>query len=132
MKDFNDCIQTLCRGMIKYCETNIRSINETFLLKTQHLQHLVYVNERQMQYYKRKCESFVNEIDKIINAKMTEKGKKIIYELDVTHRELRMLKDNYYLMEKMLREEIRKQFVDEIAEKDFLITKYRQEFAEYK
>jgi hypothetical protein len=77
MKDFNDCIQTLCRGMIKYAETSLRSINETAHIKSQHLQHLVYVKERQMDYYKNKCQNFVNEIDKIINAKMTEKGKPI-------------------------------------------------------
>ena len=73
VKDFNDCIQTLWRGMIKYCETSIRSINETSSLKTQQLQHLAYINERKMQYYN-KWETFLNEIDKIINAKMTEKG----------------------------------------------------------
>ena len=102
------------------------------MLKTQQLEHLVYVNERQMEYYKRKCETFVNEIDKIINAKMTEKGASIIYELDITHRELRMLKDNYYLMERMMREEIQRQFIDEITEKDYLIKKYREGFDEYK
>lgn len=75
MKDFNDCVQTLCRGMIKYCETTVRSMSETNSLKTQQLHHLVYVNERQKEYYKRKCKNFVEEIDKIINAKMTEKGK---------------------------------------------------------
>ena len=75
MKDFNDCVQTLCRGMIKYCETTVRSMSETHSLKTQQLNHLVYVNERQKEYYKRKCKNFVEEIDKIINAKMTEKGK---------------------------------------------------------
>lgn len=100
--------------MIKYCETSIRSINETSLLKTQQLQHLVYINERNMQYYKDKC---IKKSAEDTNAKMTEKGSAIIYELDVTHRELRMLKDNYYLMEKMMREEIRKEFIDEILEK---------------
>lgn len=74
----------------------------------------------------------MNEIDKIINAKMTEKGASIIYELDITHRELRMLKDNYYLMERMMREEIQRQFIDEITEKDYLIKKYREGFKEYK
>jgi hypothetical protein len=75
MKDFNDCIQTMCRGMVKYCETTVRSMNETSSLRIQQLQHHAYTNERQKEYYKRKCETFVNEIDKIINAKMTEKGK---------------------------------------------------------
>lgn len=59
-------------------------------------------------------------------------GAAIIYELDITHRELRMLKDNYYLMERMMREEIQKQFVDEITEKDHLIRKYKEGFDEYK
>ena len=59
-------------------------------------------------------------------------GAAIIYELDITHRELRMLKDNYYLMERMMREEIQKQFIDEITEKDHLIRKYKEGFDEYK
>ena len=73
MKDFNDCIQTLCRGMIKYCETNIRSLTETNVLRTEQLHHLAYINERKMLFYKNKCENFVNEIDNLINAKMAEK-----------------------------------------------------------
>jgi len=43
-----------------------------------------------------------------------------------------MLKDNYYLMERMMREEIQKQFIDEITEKDHLIRKYKEGFDEYK
>lgn len=43
-----------------------------------------------------------------------------------------MLKDNYYLMEKMMREEINNQFIDEITEKDYLLKKYREGFDEYK
>ena len=43
-----------------------------------------------------------------------------------------MLKDNYFLMEKMMREEIRKEFIDEILENNYLICKFRQGFIEYK
>ena len=35
-------------------------------------------------------------------------------------------------MEKMMREEIRKEFIDEILENNYLISKYIQGFAEYK
>jgi len=41
---------------------------------------------------------------------MSHKGNQIIYELDVTSRELRSLKDHYYLMEKYMREEVRSEF----------------------
>lgn len=96
------------------------------------LQHLVYVNERKMKYYQIKCENFVNEIDKLINAKMAEKNSALIYELDITHRELRMLKDNYFLMEGMMRDEIRKEFIDEITNKNYIIQKLKQGFDEFR
>jgi len=54
----------------------------------------------------------VNDIDTIINSKMTEKGNQMIYELDTANRQLRMLKDNFYLMEKMMREEIHIDYSD--------------------
>lgn len=51
-------------------------------MKESRLMNLIYIRERQSQYYKRKCEQFVEDIDKMINAKMTEKGNQLIYELD--------------------------------------------------
>ena len=82
MRDFNDCLQTLCRALIKYSETSIRAVCETASMKESRLMNLIYIRERQSQYYKWKCEQFVEDIDKMINAKMTEKGNQLIYELD--------------------------------------------------
>ena len=42
----------------------------------------------------------------------------MIYELDVTSRELSTLKDHYYLMERNIREEIRSEFNKAILDKD--------------
>lgn len=67
-------------------------------------------------------------MDKLINAKLTQKGNQIIYELDISNRELRMLKDNFYLMEKMMRQEIRHEYEKTIQEKDNLIHKFRESF----
>jgi len=61
-------------------------------------------------YYRSKCEQFLRNIDLIVNAKMSAKGNQMIYELDVTNRELRTLKDHYHQMESFMREEIRKEF----------------------
>lgn len=56
----------------------------------------------------------------------------MIYELDIANRELRMLKDNYYLMEKLMWEEIHKDYHDQLVEKDTLIKKYRESFQQYR
>lgn len=68
-------------------------------------------------YYRSKCEQFLRNIDVIVNAKMSAKGNSMIYELDVTNRELRTLKDHYYLMERFMRDEIDKEYMKEMEEK---------------
>ena len=44
------------------------------------------------------------------SSSASEKGNQMIYELDVTNRELRSLKDHYYQMGDFLREEIKQEF----------------------
>jgi len=47
----------------------------------------------------------------------------MIYELDLTARELQTLKDHYYIMERNLREEIRLDFLSDLNSKGTLIRK---------
>ena len=69
-------------------------------------------------YFRSKCEQFLRNIDMIVNTKMSAKGNQMIYELDVTNRELRSLKDHYYQMGDFLREEIKQEFAQDLQEKD--------------
>jgi len=72
--------------------------------------HIIYLKDMEIIYYRSKCEQFLRNIDVIVNTKMSAKGNQMIYELDVTNRELRTLKDHYYLMERFMKEEVRKEF----------------------
>ena len=47
------------------------------------------------------------EMNKIVNARVFSRGNNLIYELDVTARQLRMLKDHIFLMEKNLTDKIK-------------------------
>ena len=85
--------------------------------------HLIYLKEMEVIYYRSKCEQFLRNIDVIVNTKMSAKGNQMIYELDVNNRELRSLKDHYYLMERYMREEIQKEFQKKIHTKDNNIVK---------
>ena len=71
---------------------------------------MIYLKDMEIVYYRSKCEQFLRNIDVIVNTKMSAKGNAMIYELDVTSRELRSLKDHYYLMERFMQEEIKKEF----------------------
>ncbi len=56
----------------------------------------------------------------------------MIYELDLTARELQTLKDHYFVMEKCLREEIRLDFVNDLNNKGILINKYKEDFSAFR
>lgn len=116
MKDFNECLQIFCKQALKYSEESLRGRVETSAIQANQYRHLIYLKEMEAVYYRTKCEQFLANVDLIVNAKMSHKGNHIIYELDVTNRELRTLKDHYYQMEGYMREEIRREFEKTLEE----------------
>jgi hypothetical protein len=71
-------------------------------------------------------------VDAIINAKLSAKGNKMIYEHDMTSRELRVLKDNYYLMESNMRSEIKLEFSRTISLGAKTLKRTKDRFEEHK
>lgn len=49
IKDFNECVQILCRGLIKYSEREMRARSEQFAKKEQHYIDMLYVKDRQIE-----------------------------------------------------------------------------------
>lgn len=94
--------------------------------------HIIYLKDMEIIYYRSKCEQFLRNIDVIVNTKMSAKGNQMIYELDVTNRELRTLKDHYYLMERFMKEEVRKEFQKELSVKNNKISGLQEDFGVYK
>jgi len=67
----------------------------------------LYIKDRQLLNLETKLRTAKVELNKIVNTKVFSRGNNLIYELDMTNRQLRLMKDNVFLMEKDLTEEIR-------------------------
>ena len=132
MKDFNECLSIFCKSMLKYSEENLRQRAETAAIQQNQYRHLIYLKDMEVVYYRAKCEQFLKNIDVIVDSKMSAKGNAMIYELDVTNRELRTLKDHYYLMERFMRDEIQKQFMKELSVQGNQINQLEEKFKTYK
>lgn len=132
MKDFNECISIFCKQALKYSEEGLRQRSETSAIMGNQYRHLIYLKEMEVVYFRSKCEQFLRNIDVIVNTKMGAKGSQMIYELDVTNRELRSLKDNYYLMERYMREEIRQEFQKKLHLQDNDIEKLQDDFGNFR
>lgn len=82
-------------------------------------------------YFRTKCEQFLMNIDTIISTKLSHKGNQMIHEMDVTSRELRNLKDHYYLMEKFTKQEVHSLFKREISAYQNQIKELKENFMHY-
>ncbi len=49
IKDFNECIQILCRGLIKYSEREMRARSENFAKKEAHYIQMLYMKDRKIE-----------------------------------------------------------------------------------
>ena len=72
-----------------------------------------------------------DELSKIVNTKVFAKGNQIIYELDHTMRQLRLVKDNVYTMEDQLKEKIRLAFDKDLERARLDLKESKKKFAEY-
>lgn len=63
---------------------------------------------------------------------MSKQGNSLVAELDATQRELRTLKEHYYVMERYLRDEIRQEYIDDLNKKNSMLKKHKTDFKEFK
>jgi hypothetical protein len=122
----------MCRSLLKYGEEELFTRVETAAIKENQYKHMLYLKEQQAMYFKHKCEHLLREMDKLISAKLSQRGSHIIYELDLSNRELRIMKDSIFTMEKMMRQELRHEYERTIKEREDEKNKYKESFITYK
>lgn len=73
-------------------------------------ENLLYTKDMQLLNLEHKLKHAKEELNKIINTKVFSRGNNLIYELDMSTRQLRLMKDNVFSVEKNLKEKIRLYF----------------------
>ena len=69
-------------------------------------------------------------MNKIVNTKVFSRGNNLIYELDMSTRQLRMLKDNIFLMERNLTEKIKLCYDTDLDRSRMLLADYKKQLLE--
>jgi hypothetical protein len=106
-KDLNECLEECCRSLIKYGEIEMRTRCESLSTNLIQYENLIYIKDRQLLNLENKLRTAKVELNKIINTKVFSRGNNLIYELDMTNRQLRLMKDNVFLLETSLTEKIK-------------------------
>jgi hypothetical protein len=130
-KDLNECLEECCRSLIKFGEIEMRTRCEYLSMNLIQYENLIYVKDRQLLNLEGKLTSAKEEMNKIVNTKVFSRGNNLIYELDMTNRQLRMVKDNVFLLEKNLTEKIKLCYDRELDQTRMQLADIRHQFKEY-
>lgn len=85
----------------------------------------------QLLNLERKLQQAKTELNKIVNTKVFSRGNNLIYELDMTNRQMRLLKDNIFLLENRLTEKIKLCYDRELDQTRMQLVDIRQQFREF-
>jgi len=94
-------------------------------------ENMIYIKDRQLLNLENKLRTAKQEMNKIINTKVFSRGNNLVYELDTVNRQLRLMKDNIFLLEKNLTEKIKLCYDRELEETRMHLADYRKKYNEY-
>ena len=130
-KDLNECLNELCRAHVKACEIEMRTRCEQLSMLILQYENLLYTKDMQLLNLENKLKHAKEELNKIINTKVFSRGNNLIYELDMATRQLRLMKDNVFSVEKGLKEKIRLYFDKDLEQTRILLAEQKRKFKEY-
>lgn len=109
----------------------MRTRCEYLSLQIIHYENMVYNKDQQLLNLENKLKQAKDELNRIVNTRVFARGNQLIYELDHTNRQLRLVKDNVYLLEKNLKEQIRLEFEKDLEQARRELAESRKKFSEY-
>jgi len=71
---------------------------------------MLYQRDRQVQVLSEKLDLYKQQLSRTVNTKVFAQANSLVHELDLSQRQLRLLKDNLFKLEDMLTEKIRLNF----------------------
>ena len=86
-----------------------------------HQNHLLYIKDRRVGSCKNKLKFMHDNISRIVNSKIYEKGNALIFELDKSLRDVRFYQDHIYVFEKEMKEFVQAEFRELLQKKDFML-----------
>jgi hypothetical protein len=102
IKDLNDILVEFCKESISYMEPTFKSRQETSWMREQHLMQLLYHKDTQLVSLNHRIHNIGVNLEKIIDARLFEKGNHLIYQLDHSNRVLALVKGQMHGLEQHL------------------------------
>ena len=120
-KDLNECLQNFVSQIVSHGEKEFRNRTQSLMIQINHLQHLVYIKDSRVDGLKAKVRMMHENITRIVNSKVYEKGNGLIFELDRGLREVKFYKDHIKDFEAEMKDFVKAEFRQQLNDKDLEI-----------
>ena len=110
----------------------MRSRCEQLYLLIKEYENLLYSKDQQLLNLEAKLKHAKEEINKIVNTKVFSRGNNLIYELDKSARQLRLIKDNIYSLESGVKEKVRLYYEKDLSDTRMLLAEVKNNFGRYR
>lgn len=130
-KDLIGILDDFTRGIVKNGEIEMRTRCDNLTYQITSYENLLYSKDQQIYMLENKLKHAASEMTKVISTKVFAKGNMLIYEQDHTVRQLRLIKDNVFMMEDKLKEKIRLNFDKDLEQARLELLESRKKFSEY-
>lgn len=130
-KDLTLILEDLCRSIVKTGEIEMKTRCADLIQQIDFLQQMMYAKDQQIMTLESKLQYAADELSKIVSTKIFAKGNSVIFELDHTQRQLRLVKDNIFQMETRLHDAVRIDFEKDLQEARLALQEERKKFESY-
>jgi hypothetical protein len=86
-----------------------------------HLENLLYIKDIRLEGTKKKLNALQQNVTRVVNSKVYEKGNALVFELDRATRETSFYQKHLATFESEMREALRLEFKDALEQKDLTI-----------
>lgn len=100
-------------------------------MQVSHFENLLYIKDQQLRSMESKLVHAKSQLDQIISTKVFARGKQLVYELDFTTRQLRLIKDNIFNLETRLNEQVGVTYERELKQTRMELAECRRKFQDY-
>jgi hypothetical protein len=131
MKDLAGIVSRLADQSLRYRETEKREYLDKLSRQVQELIQNIKEKHKKLQGYQKTKIQLEKEVSDMVTARITQKGAQFMYEIDVSQRQLKEIKENSHILEVQVREKITQEYIENYKKKSLKLKNMEDEFKNF-
>ena len=131
IKDLTTLTKRFADQIQRFKESEHKENFEKIVIDLSRIKEKIIAKEKLLLGYKKNTEELEIEVSNMVNARLTQKGAQIMYELDVSQRQLKEIKENTKELEISVKNKITSEYEEKYKEKIDNLNSIKDHFFNY-